>query len=97
MSVLYMPCYVCLINCKYIFYLNLTLNLFSFQQADFDMLLVNLRMDPINVKENMRIQWVSEAGMVESITSIIKEYKQSRGLLVSRFTLLNIFKAALFW
>ncbi|XP_060581787.1 adenylate kinase 7-like [Ruditapes philippinarum] len=50
------------------------------EQNDFDMLLVNLRMDAVNVKENMRISWVSEAGMVENIQAIIKEYKDTRNL-----------------
>ncbi|XP_045187456.1 adenylate kinase 7-like [Mercenaria mercenaria] len=50
------------------------------EQNDFDMLLVNLRMDAVNVKENMRISWVSEAGMVENIKDIIKEYKDTRNL-----------------
>jgi len=49
-------------------------------QSDFDMLLVNLRMDAVNVKENMRITWVSESGMVENIQGIIKEYKDTRNL-----------------
>lgn len=47
------------------------------------MLLVDLRMDSVNVKENMRIQWVSEAGLVENIAEIVKEYKATRSLLVS--------------
>ncbi|KAL4237761.1 Adenylate kinase 7 [Mactra antiquata] len=50
------------------------------EQNDFDMLLVNLRMDAVNVKENMRISWVSEAGMVENIQAIVKEYKDTRNL-----------------
>ena len=49
------------------------------------MLLVNLRMDAVNVKENMRINWVTEAGMVENISGVIKEYKDSRNLQVSGF------------
>lgn len=56
--------------------------MFNFQQADFDMLLVNLRMDAVNVKENMRISWVSESGMVDNIMQTIKEYKDSRKLQV---------------
>ncbi|WAR18490.1 KAD7-like protein [Mya arenaria] len=50
------------------------------EQSDFDMLLVDLRMDAVNVKENMRISWVSEAGMMENISAIIKEYKDTRNL-----------------
>lgn len=52
------------------------------QQADFDQLLVNLRMDAVFVKENMRVPWASEAGLVENIQQVIKEYKDSRGLQV---------------
>lgn len=50
------------------------------EQADFDQLLVNLRMDAVFVKESMRINWASEAGMVENMLRIIKEYKDSRNL-----------------
>ena len=53
------------------------------EQADFDMLLVNLRMDSMYVKENMRIRWSSETGIVENILGVVKEYKETRGLLVS--------------
>ena len=56
----------------------------ALQQSDFDMLLVNLRMDAVNVKENMRINWVSEAGIMENIAAIIKEYKDTRNLHVSQ-------------
>lgn len=56
--------------------------IYDLQQSDFDQLLVNLRMDAVFVKENMRIMWVSEAGMVENIDQIIKEYKDSRKLQV---------------
>ena len=52
------------------------------QQSDFDMLLVSLRMDAVHAKESMRIGWVSEAGMVENIAAVIKEYKDSRNLQV---------------
>lgn len=55
------------------------------EQADFDMLLVNLRMDAVFVKENMRIRWSSETGIVESIAGIVKEYKETRGLNVCIF------------
>ena len=56
---------------------------FMLQQSDFDMLLVSLRMDAVHAKESMRIGWVSEAGMVENIAAVIKEYKDSRNLQVS--------------
>ncbi|KAG9481129.1 hypothetical protein GDO78_010399 [Eleutherodactylus coqui] len=50
-------------------------------QLDIDHLLVNLRMEAVFLKENFNINWVSQTGMVENIKSVIKEYKQSRGLL----------------
>ena len=60
-----------------------------FQQADFDMLLINLRMDAVFVKENMHIRWTGEAGLVESIENVVKEYKETRCLMVNS-QLLNI-------
>ena len=39
-------------------------------------------MDAVFVKENMRINWASEAGMVENIQQVIKEYKDTRKLQV---------------
>ena len=47
------------------------------------MLLVNLRMDSTFVKENMNIKWISETGIVNNMTSVVKEFKETRGLLVS--------------
>ncbi|NXV78643.1 KAD7 kinase, partial [Atlantisia rogersi] len=50
-------------------------------QMHWDMLLVNLRMESMFLKENFNIKWVAQAGLVENIEQIVKEYKQSRGLL----------------
>ncbi|PFX27190.1 adenylate kinase 7-like [Stylophora pistillata] len=54
------------------------------EQADFDLLLVNLRMDATYIKEGMNIIWVSESGLAENIDDVIKEYKETRGLLPLR-------------
>ncbi|CAH3043480.1 unnamed protein product [Pocillopora meandrina] len=54
------------------------------EQADFDLLLVNLRMDATYIKEGMNINWVSETGLTENIDGVIKEYKETRGLLPLR-------------
>ncbi|KAJ7383963.1 Adenylate kinase 7 [Desmophyllum pertusum] len=54
------------------------------EQADFDMLLVNLRMDATYIKEGMNINWVSETGLTENVDDVIKEYKETRGLLPLR-------------
>ncbi|XP_050405998.1 adenylate kinase 7, partial [Patella vulgata] len=59
------------------------------EQADFDMLLVNLRMDAVHVKESMRINWVSESGMVDNLTPLIKEYKDLRKLQPLRAVILG--------
>ncbi|KFQ75431.1 Adenylate kinase 7, partial [Phaethon lepturus] len=50
-------------------------------QMHLDMLLVNLRMESMFLKEAFNIKWVAQAGLVENIEQIVKEYKQSRGLL----------------
>ncbi|XP_075609722.1 adenylate kinase 7 isoform X2 [Balearica regulorum gibbericeps] len=50
-------------------------------QMHLDMLLVNLRMESMFLKETFNIKWVAQAGLVENIEQVIKEYKQSRGLL----------------
>jgi hypothetical protein len=42
-------------------------------------------MEALFVKENFNIRWVAQTGFVENINSILKEYKQSRGLLVTTF------------
>ena len=70
---------------------------FLLQQADFDQLLVNLRMDAVFVKENMRVPWASEAGLVENIQQVIKEYKDSRGLQVCTPELINNLFEVLFF
>ncbi|XP_077123479.1 adenylate kinase 7 isoform X2 [Ranitomeya variabilis] len=58
-------------------------------QLDIDHLLVNLRMEAVFLKENFNIHWVSQSGIVENIESVIKEYKQSRGLLPVRICILG--------
>ncbi|ELK01190.1 Putative adenylate kinase 7 [Pteropus alecto] len=58
-------------------------------QESIDHLLVNLRMEALFVKENFNIRWVAQAGFVESINSILKEYKQSRGLLPIKICILG--------
>uniref|UniRef100_A0A8C4K2C9 Adenylate kinase 7 n=1 Tax=Dromaius novaehollandiae TaxID=8790 RepID=A0A8C4K2C9_DRONO len=51
-------------------------------QSHLDMLLVNLRMEAMFLKDNFSIKWVAQTGLVENIEEILKEYKESRGLLV---------------
>ncbi|XP_036284926.1 adenylate kinase 7 isoform X1 [Pipistrellus kuhlii] len=58
-------------------------------QDSIDHLLVNLRMEALFVKENFNIRWVSQAGFVENIGSVLREYKQSRGLLPIKVCILG--------
>ncbi|XP_066199267.1 adenylate kinase 7 [Saccopteryx leptura] len=58
-------------------------------QGSIDHLLVNLRMEALFVKENFNIRWAAQAGFVENISSILKEYKQSRGLLPVKLCILG--------
>ncbi|NWX54622.1 KAD7 kinase, partial [Promerops cafer] len=50
-------------------------------QMQLDMLFVDLRMEPIYLKENFNIKWFAEGGLIENIAQVIMEYKQTRGLL----------------
>ncbi|NXL85574.1 KAD7 kinase, partial [Alectura lathami] len=50
-------------------------------QTHLDMLLVHLRMEGTFLKETFNIKWVARTGLVENIEQVVKEYKQSRGLL----------------
>ncbi|KAM7323633.1 hypothetical protein ACRRTK_017739 [Alexandromys fortis] len=59
------------------------------KQPYIDHLLVNLRMEALFVKENFNIRWVAQTGFVENIGSILKEYKQSRGLLPIKICILG--------
>lgn len=40
-------------------------------------------MEALFVKENLNIRWVAQAGFVENVSNILKEYKQARGLMVT--------------
>ena len=59
------------------------------QQTDFDMLLVNLRMDAGYVREGMNIHWKGEMGLIDNIETVVQEYKQSRGLQPIRVCVLG--------
>jgi len=56
----------------------------AIEQADFDQLLVDLRMDAVFVKENMHIRWASETGIVENMEKVVNEYKETRKLIPMR-------------
>lgn len=48
-------------------------------QSDYDMLLVNLRLEPGHVKD-MTFEWKYETGLIENLPQLLQEYKDSRGL-----------------
>ncbi|KAI9209622.1 uncharacterized protein BJ171DRAFT_560904 [Polychytrium aggregatum] len=48
-------------------------------QSDYDMLLVNLRLEPGHVKD-MSFEWKYESGLVENLPQLLQEYKDARGL-----------------
>ncbi|KAJ3142639.1 Adenylate kinase 7 [Physocladia obscura] len=48
-------------------------------QSDYDMLLVNLRLEPGHVKE-MTFEWKYELGIIDNLPALIQEYKDARGL-----------------
>lgn len=47
---------------------------------------MNLQMDAAGIKD-MNIRWTSESGLVENIDRIVKEYKESRHLVVRLFAI----------
>jgi len=48
------------------------------------MLTIDLKMDASYIKENMQIKWSAETGFVENVQKLVKEYKLTRNLIVSR-------------
>ncbi|KAF7656295.1 hypothetical protein LDENG_00043930 [Lucifuga dentata] len=50
---------------------------------ELEYLSINLRLEPY-LKNNLNIQWVSEAGMIENMDRIVEEYKNTRQLLPIR-------------
>ena len=43
---------------------------------------MDIRMESVYVKDNMNINWISETGIIDNIVTVIKEYKETRKLLV---------------
>ncbi|XP_067894716.1 adenylate kinase 7 isoform X2 [Heterodontus francisci] len=62
---------------------------YDLTQSDLDHLLVNLALEAFYIKENFNIHWVAEAGIVENIQNLIKEFKQSRTLLPLKIAILG--------
>ena len=51
-------------------------------QADYDSLLITLRLDAPTVKE-LSFTWHCQTGLLENMTTVIAEYKKARNLEVS--------------
>jgi hypothetical protein len=54
-------------------------------------------MDAVYVKENLRVSWVAESGIPENVAAIVKEYRTTRGLLVSQNNITSGDTALPFW
>lgn len=57
--------------------------MFSFQPEELDYLSINLRLDAFIIKDSFSLRWMSIAGMVENMESIVEEYRDTRQLFVS--------------
>ncbi|XP_052327315.1 adenylate kinase 7-like isoform X2 [Oncorhynchus keta] len=62
---------------------------YFFKNADVDYLSVNLRIEPVFLKETFNLHWVSEAGIIDNINRVVEEYKLLRLLLPIRICLLG--------
>lgn len=51
-----------------------------FQQRIFDLMTLNLNMEPTFIVETMALQWVSELTFAENVPDLIKQFKKERGL-----------------
>uniref|UniRef100_UPI0037E8AD03 adenylate kinase 7-like n=1 Tax=Semicossyphus pulcher TaxID=241346 RepID=UPI0037E8AD03 len=61
----------------------------AFKPEELPFLSINLRLDAFIIKDSFILRWTSEAGMVENIESIVKEYKDTRQLLPVRICLVG--------
>lgn len=58
-------------------------------QAEFDMLTIDLRMESVFIKDNMQLKWHSETGFVDNIIKIIREFKVTRNLIPFKVCILG--------
>ncbi|KAI3364141.1 hypothetical protein L3Q82_010957 [Scortum barcoo] len=61
----------------------------AFKPEELEYLSINLRLDAFIIKDSLTLHWRSEAGMVENIESIVKEYRETRQLLPIRICLVG--------
>ncbi|XP_019850545.1 PREDICTED: adenylate kinase 7-like isoform X1 [Amphimedon queenslandica] len=58
-------------------------------QMQYDELMVSLLMEGTCIKEEMKMTWVAESGLIENMPSIIVQYKEERGLLPIKICILG--------
>ncbi|KAM6991737.1 adenylate kinase 7-like [Tautogolabrus adspersus] len=56
----------------------------AFQPEELQFLSIDLRLEAFMIKDVFNLHWTSEAGMVENMRSIVREYKDTRQLLPIR-------------
>ncbi|XP_065819463.1 adenylate kinase 7-like [Labrus bergylta] len=61
----------------------------AFQPEELQFLSIDLRLDTFMIKDIFTLNWTSEAGMVENMRSIVKEYKDTRQLLPIRMCIVG--------
>uniref|UniRef100_A0AAR2LCB9 Nucleoside-diphosphate kinase n=1 Tax=Pygocentrus nattereri TaxID=42514 RepID=A0AAR2LCB9_PYGNA len=64
-------------------------NSFNGKQTDLDQLSLNLRIEPVLLRDMFNLRWVCESGIIENIDSVVEEYKQTRRLLPIKICLLG--------
>lgn len=60
------------------------------QQRIYDLMTLNLNMEPTFIVETMGLQWVSEATFAENVPALMKQFKKERGL--KPFKVRHVFK-----
>ncbi len=53
-----------------------------FQQTDYEMLFVNMRFEPMFIKDRLSLKWHCENGLIKNIQKIVEEYRVQRNLTV---------------
>ncbi|KAM9840520.1 adenylate kinase 7-like isoform 1-T2 [Aulostomus maculatus] len=61
----------------------------AFKPEELEYLSIDLRLDAFLIKDSFNLRWVSEAGMVENMEKIVKEYSDTRQLLPVRICLVG--------
>ena len=57
--------------------------------AILDALSADIHMEGVMVREEMSFKWVCEEGLIERLDDVVAEYKNCRGLLPVRITLIG--------